>query len=293
MNKFFIVISLLLLSKVSFSQTGSAVWDSAIAIEDRKQYLEAIEAYKKALDFSDSSYRNAFIYSRIATCNEKLGNKSLQKEYLRLSINVPAIAMKKIERGMKLFWTRKLANIWFEEKKYDSAIYYYKKADPFNLNYGIGSAHYNIESGFNRFLCYKFLGEFDSAFIYFTPLALDSTIWSADSVYEGMINQYYNLLLTKYSKKEIKKSFIKGCKKLDFAFIAEKDTAYDGKEYFGVDNKAIFEFLGKKFDLRGNNGSRYVLDSDKDIEKQLPGMNKEYYLQQLRSSCIYKLIMSQ
>ena len=288
-RKFLLILFILMFHKACFTQTGIPVWDSAIALEDEKKYIEAISAYEKALDFSDSSYRNAFIYSRMATCNEKLGKRDLQKEYLRLSIMIPAIAKRNVEKGMKRFWTGKLADLWFDDKKYDSALYYYYKLKK-SLSPYFGLEDWYWDSQFYRMaMSHEKLGQVDSAIKCLTPHVFKQAPTYDDEEYSGIVRYYYKLLRKKYSGKQIKNEFEEAIKNLvyDTNIKNHGDTI---KPSYSSHLDIILFFFGVRSFL--SDGSAFGVPSDKISDLDIPGYSKAEIIEKLNKSVLRQIIYS-
>ena len=204
--------------------------------------------------------------------------------------SIASICRRFPEKDGRIYWPmlhwkqEHLGDLWFEMKRYDSALYYYKLSGLW------GKKFYNTtEIAYKQFQCYKLTKQWDTAFTCFTPFALDSTVWRVeDSSYQAMVDDYYNFLRSKYSKKKIRISFIDGYNKLDHSYTIEKDTVNGNIEYTYKD-RAIFRFLGQEFDL--HEYSRRF-EPDRYDEKEFAEREKGYYLRELRSSYLYKLIMS-
>jgi tetratricopeptide (TPR) repeat protein len=286
-----LLVFILSFSKSGLSQAGSALWDSAIVLETAKKYKEAIVEYKAATNEVVDPCKKSFLFNRLSVCFESIGDSLMSKEYLKKC----SIALFCNSGRRDLDWKRyilsKVGNVWLNENRPDSALCYYLQTYKKNFGYGINSYWFGMLNINKIFQCYMSLNMVDSAIAYFSPLALDSAGYFGDDEYKQTVENYYKGLCSKFSKTKIRRSFLKGIDNLGFKTIALTDSAM-GKVYYLGKLEVIFKFLNFETDLYGSNGSLISISSPNISKTELSGMNKGLYQEQLRSSYLYKLIMS-
>ncbi len=126
MKKTLFSLSFLLISVLSFSQTAQEMYDKGIALKDKENCTEALEAFKKAISL-DPGLANAYFYA--GWCCNDLGNYEDALNYLNKfnPINDEDKAEKYVEIGY--------AKTGLDKK--EEAIEAYKKVLDYKPNYGV------------------------------------------------------------------------------------------------------------------------------------------------------------